>query len=244
MFSAMKSVSINPFRLLCLMGLLLGFNPAIFGGDEGGVSAARLLAVLKHGQLIKETENKFRMKVEEPKNVSMFSLTNATFWTADMDIDSDGRETAMCNPQRDPDFQNELSCGTDIAADETPYFVIPIGKPANSSRRGIRIGQVGAIIYSNQVAYAVFLDECGDSSLIGEASIATARLLGVDPDPKTGGTDGPVTYIVFTGESGRITDPKDYANHARAIEIGVKRAKDLIAQYAETNAVAEPQGKK
>jgi hypothetical protein len=240
----MKSATPNPRRLLCLFGLLLGFNPAAFGGDEGDVSAAQLLVILKHGQLIKETENKFRMDAEKPKNVSMFSLTNATFWTADMDIDSDGRETAMCSKQRDPDFQNELSCGTDIAADETPYFVIPIGKPANSSRRGIRIGQIGAIICSNHVAYAVFLDECGDSSLIGEASVATARLLGVDPDPKTGGTDGPVTYIVFTGESGRITDPKDYANHAKAIEIGVKRARELIAQYAEPNTVPDPQAQK
>jgi hypothetical protein len=66
----------------------------------------------------------------------------------------------------------------------------------------------------------------------------------VDPDPKTGGADGPVTYIVFTGKSGRVTDPKDYANHARAVDIGVKRAKELIAQYAETYAMADPQGQK
>ena len=172
------------------------------------------------------------MDTDKPKDVSMFSLTNATFWTADMDIDSDGRETPLCNKQRDPWFQNELSCGTDIASDETPYFVIPIGKPANAKKRGIEIGQVAAIIYSNQVAYAVFLDECGDKTLIGEASIATARLLGVDSDPKTGGTEGPVTYIVFTGEGGRITDPKDYSNHAKAVEIGVRRAKELVANYS------------
>ena len=68
--------------------------------------------------------------------------------------------------------------------------------------------------------------------MIGEASIATARLLGVDSDPKTGGTEGPVTYIVFTGEGGRITDPKDYSNHAKAVEIGVRRAKELVANYS------------
>jgi len=67
--------------------------------------------------------------------------------------------------------------------------------------------------------------------VIGEASIATARLLNIDADPKTGGTDGPVTYIVFTGTSGRITDPKDYGNHAKAVEIGVKRAQELLAHY-------------
>ena len=41
------------------------------------------------------------------------------------------------------------------------------------------------------------------------ASRASAKLLGMDPDPKTGGTDGPVTYIVFAGATGRIPDPKD-----------------------------------
>lgn len=210
-----------------------------FAGGEGDVTAAQLLALTNHGVLIQETENQFRMDQEKSKNVSVFTLTNATFWTADMDIDSDGRETPLCNKQRDPWHQNEVSCGTDIAADETPYFVIPTGKPANSKKRGIEIGQVAAIIYSNQVAYAVFLDECGDKTLIGEASIATANLLGVDPDPKTGGTDDPVTYIVFTGESGRITDPKDYPNHAKAVAIGVKRAKELLAQYAETKPADE-----
>jgi hypothetical protein len=132
----------------------------------------------------------------------MYSLTNATFWTADMDIDCDGRETPFCNKKTDPDFQGQLSCGTDIAADETPYFVIPIGSPANSRKRGIQIGQIAAILYKERVAYAMFLDECGISSLIGEASCATARLLGINPDPKNGGTDEPVTYIVFTGPSG------------------------------------------
>ena len=233
----------NPFRtglalFLTAIGLFAGGN-SWAAGTEGDVTAAQLLALTNHGVLIPETENKFKMDDGRPHNVSLFSLTNATFWTADMDIDSDGRETPLCNKQRDPWHQNEISAGTDIAADETPYFVIPIGQPANYKKRGIEIGQVAAIIYRNWVAYAVFLDEDGEHDRIGEASIATANLLGVDPDPKTGGTDGPVTYIVFTGESGRITDPKDYSNHKLAVEIGVKRAKELLAQYAAAGSLTD-----
>jgi hypothetical protein len=208
----------------------------VFAGTEGDISASQLRAVLRHGRLIQETENKFQADMEKPKNISMYSLTNATFWTADMDIDCDGRETPFCNKKTDPDFQNELSCGTDISADETPYFVIPIGSPANSKKRGIQIGQVAAILYKDRVAYAVFLDECGISSLIGEASCATARLLGINPDPKNGGTDEPVTYIVFAGPSGRITNKKDYADHAKAVEIGVRSARELIAAYPEVKS--------
>jgi hypothetical protein len=220
---------------LLLAGFVVVSALKSFAGGEGDVTAAQLLALTNHGALISETKNQFRADLEKPKNVSMFSLTNATFWTADMDVDSDGRETPLCSRRRDPDFQNELSCDTDVAADETPYFVIPAGKPANSKKRGIAIGQVAAIVYSNQVVYAVFLDECGVKGLIGEASVATAKLLGVDSDPKTGGTDGPVTYIVFTGASGRITNPKDYANHRLAVEIGVRRAKELVAQYKNSS---------
>jgi len=215
--------------VLVLVGLT--YSLCCRAASEGDVSAAQLLAATKHGELIKETENKFQTDMDKPKNISMFSLTNATFWTADMDIDCDGRETPFCNKQTDPDFQNQLSCDADIAADQTPYFVIPTGSPANSRKRGIEIGQVAAIIYSNQVVYAVFLDECGIRTLIGEASCATARLLGINPDPKNGGTDGPVTYIVFSGPTGRVTDKKDYADHAKAVEIGVRRAKELIGQY-------------
>ncbi len=223
----MVTMKLNLISGLFLIGLFSGCKS--LPGTEGDVSAEKLLALVKHGKIIKETENQFSRSQEQPKNISMFSLTNATFWTADMDIDCDGRITAACNKKTDPDFQNQLSCGEDIAADETPYFVIPGGSPANSAKRDIKMGQVGAIIYKNQVVYAVFLDT-GPKGIIGEASCATAKLLGINPDPKVGGTDGPVTYIVFAGPSGRVKK-EDYANHAKAVEIGVKRAKELLAHY-------------
>ena len=43
---------------------------------------------------------------------------------------------------------------------------------------------------------AVFADE-GPSNIIGEASFATAKALGINPDPSNGGVDSGVTYIVF-----------------------------------------------
>lgn len=217
---------------LFFIGLFIGLNS--WAGSEGDVTASQLMSVIKHGQLIKETENKFQTDDGKPRDVSMYLLTNAVFWTADMDIDCDGRETPACNKNTDPSFQTELSCDADIAADQTPYFVIPTGAPANSEQRGIKLGQIGAILYKHQVVYAAFLDECDASSLIGEASCATAKLLGINPDPKTGGTDEPVTYLVFTGESGRIINKKDFANHAKAVEIGVKRARELVKHYVET----------
>jgi hypothetical protein len=231
---------------LLFIGMLSSLQA--LGETEGDATASQLLAVLKHGVLIKETENKFQNDLDKPLNVSMYGLSNAIFWTANMEIDCDGRETDVCNKGTDPAFQSQTSCGVDIAANETPYFVIPTGSPANSKQRGIEYGQVGAIIYRNQVVYAVFLDECSVPSLIGEASYATAKLLGVNPDPKNGGTDDPVTYVVFTGPSGRITNNKEYGNHLRAVSIGLQRAKELLRSYAEpepaqTVPKKEPTGK-
>ena len=66
--------------------------------------SAENILVIKHGALIKETKNKFQADMEKPKNISMYSLTNATFWTADMDIDCDGRITAACSIRSERDL--------------------------------------------------------------------------------------------------------------------------------------------
>jgi hypothetical protein len=68
----------------------------------------------------------------------------------------------------------------------------------------------------------------------GFCSLAYSRANGKSylHDPGTGGMDGPVTYLAFAGVSGRIADPKDYADHAKVVEIGVRRAKELLADYA------------
>jgi hypothetical protein len=50
---------------------------------------------------------------------------------------------------------------------------------------------VAAIIYNNKVVYAVFADE-RPNNIIGEASYATARALGIDSNPETGGVDSGV----------------------------------------------------
>lgn len=198
---------------------------------EGDVPAAKLLLALKNGVMFPETKNAFQHDMEKPKNTSMYGLKNATYWTADFDVDCDGTETANCNKKRDPWYQNQLSIGVNLKADEVPYFVIPIGSPSNSSKRDIQFGQIAALIHNDQVVYAVFVDECGVSSLIGEGSYAAAKLLGIDPDPNTGGSDGPATFLVFTGPTGRITDRSLYTNHQKAIEIGNARAKELMEAY-------------
>lgn len=55
---------------------------------------------------------------------------------------------------------------------------------------------MAAVIHDGKVRYAV-VGDTGPAAIIGEGSYALARSLGIDPDPRTGGTASGVTYILF-----------------------------------------------
>lgn len=79
-----------------------------------------------------------------------------------------------------------------------------------------------AVIYNNKVEYAV-VGDTGPDKIIGEASYATAKALGIDPDPETGGTDSGVTYIVFKNNQ---TSPIE--SHGAAVTLGDSLAKKFL----------------
>jgi hypothetical protein len=144
-----------------------------------------------------------------------------------MDIDCDGVSTSHCNAGTDPWYQGQTSfltsTGTPFRADSTRYYVIPLPSSRFSYLNAkIKPGSVAAIVYRTKVVYAVFADE-GPSSIIGEASYATARALGINPDPKIGGTDSPVTYIVFTG-----TVPHPVENNTTIDRVGAAAASAFV----------------
>ncbi|WP_432992703.1 ricin-type beta-trefoil lectin domain protein [Dactylosporangium sp. CA-233914] len=133
--------------------------------------------------------------------VAICKSGSAYFWTADMDIDCDGIGTSRCNASTDPWYQAQTSFATStgsyFTSDVTRYYVIPLPSSRfDYGASGIRPGAVAAVVYNNQVAYAVFADE-GPDNIIGEGSYALATALGIDPNPASGGTAGPVTFIVF-----------------------------------------------
>ena len=68
--------------------------------------------------------------------------------------------------------------------------------------------------------------EEGPDNIIGEASYAMATLLGIDPDPATGGTGSGVTYIAFTGPTSVVNKIED---HAEAVRLGQMLAATLLA---------------
>jgi hypothetical protein len=87
---------------------------------------------------------------------------------------------------------------------------------------GIRGGSVVAVIYQDRVQYAV-VGDTGPHEIIGEASYATAKALGIRPDPHGGGTSSGVTYIAF--KNSRVSPIQD---HAAAVTAGERLAREFV----------------
>jgi len=170
---------------------------------KAGPSASQLLARAAKGCKV-VTKGKYKTDDDARATVNICKAGTAFVWKADMDIDCDGIRTKNCNEKTDCCFQNqtsfETSKGKSFQADLTHFYVIPLPSSRFSYKsNGIKPGSVAAVIFNGKVVYAVFADE-GPNDIIGEASFATAKALGINPDPSNGGVDSGVTYIVFPGQ--------------------------------------------
>ena len=192
---------------------------------EGSVSAADLLAKVQGCTQI--SNGKYRTDEETSATVPVCGKNGAVFWKADMDIDCDGQVTSKCNGSTDPWFQDDTafhqSNGQPLNAEKLPYVVVPSSSDIwNYASAGIKGGGVVAVIYHNTVEYAV-VGDTGPSKIIGEASYATAKALGINPDPETGGADSGVTYILF-----KNSQVSPIESHSAAVSLGDQLAKQFI----------------
>jgi hypothetical protein len=87
-----------------------------------------------------------------------------------------------------------------VDARKIPYIVLPLEV---SGKFGIRLGDFAVV--SNQtngrLAYAIYAD-VGPSGKLGEGSMALAKALGLPSNPRDGGVEDGVWFLVFPG-SGR-----------------------------------------
>lgn len=166
-----------------------------------------------------------------PANVAICGFPGAVAWTSELDIDCDGKRTPECNLATDPAYMDQTAAsdsrGDPLDAAALPYVVIP-GRSARFDYRaaGLAMGSIVAVVYDGRVAYGP-LGDVGPQASIGEASYAMAVALGIDPDPRTGGTSDAVRYIAFTGDSSKLVVIED-RNEANSL--GIDRATLLLSQ--------------
>ncbi|MFI9820517.1 glycoside hydrolase family 75 protein [Streptomyces sp. NPDC052013] len=176
---------------------------------EDAVTAADLLAEVR--DCTRVSDGRYRTDQGKPATVPVCGTSEAVFWKADMDIDCDGRPGTHCNARTDPYFSASTafaqSDGRPLSSEKLPFVVVPAPSALWDYRaHGVRGGSVAAVVYGDRVQYAV-VGDTGPTGIIGEASYATAKALGIDPDPQGGGTSAGVTYIVF--KNSRVTPIED-----------------------------------
>lgn len=189
-----------------------------------GPTAAELMAKL--GACKKLSHSPYAKDSGGASTIDVCDLPNAVWFTADMDVDCDGKTTAVCNKTADHSYQNstaaEDSHGQALDASVLPYVVLPgVSSKWSYKASGIGMGSVVAVIYNGQVQYGI-VGDVGPTTIIGEASYAMASALGINPNPASGGTDSGVTYIVFKGAG-----PSANEDHDAAVALGIERAEVL-----------------
>jgi len=140
---------------------------------------------------------------------------------AGMAIDADGSPRAR---RIDPHGSVNTSLRysdrrTSVNAEEVPYIVLPMGK---YQQHGIRLGDM-AIVRNKEngrTAVAVFAD-VGPAHKAGEGSMRLASELGINPNPRNGGTQRKnIEYLVIPG-SGSV--PRNQQElHARLRAYGAR----------------------
>ncbi|MEU3706845.1 glycoside hydrolase family 75 protein [Streptomyces anulatus] len=198
------------------------------GTDTTKVTAAELLAEVRGCARI--SKGAYRTDSGSPRaTVPVCDTADAVFWKADMDIDCDGRRTRACNRKTDPYFLPETafqsSRGEPLDSAVLPHVVVPgPGKVWDYRKSGLTGGSVVAVVYRERVRYGV-IGDTGPTGIIGEASYAMAKALGIDPDPSTGGAESGVTYIAF--KNSRVSPIE---SRQRARNRGAELAREFVGR--------------
>ncbi|GGX32336.1 glycoside hydrolase family 75 protein [Streptomyces lomondensis] len=192
---------------------------------ENPVSAADLLAKVRDCAPV--SRGRYRSDGGAPADIPVCGTRDAVFWKADMDIDCDGRPGPRCNRRTDPYFAASTayaqSDGRPLSAETLPFVVVPAPSGIWDYREhGVGGGSAVAVVYGDRVQYAV-VGDTGPQGIIGEASYATAKALGIRPDPHGGGVPSGVTYIVF--KNTRVSPIED---HAAAVATGERVARRFV----------------
>lgn len=96
----------------------------------------------------------------------------------------------------DPNIPSERNPRRFVDAATIPYVVLP-----PEGFRFARLGDFATVVNlrNGQVSGAIVADESAPDLVMGEGSIALANALGVDSNPRTGGIEHGIAYVIYRG---------------------------------------------
>lgn len=151
------------------------------------------------------------------RNTVLLKLKGGTvFFDAKLGLDADGSPLSKRNPGVTDQSETSLRYPTagkpSVDSDKVPYIVIPGGGFA--AALGIKLGDIAAVVYSDQVVYALVADQ-GPTCKLGEGSIELHErlkhkvcLARNDAHECTrlhdAGIESDVLYFIFPGSKAQI----------------------------------------
>ncbi len=115
-----------------------------------------------------------------------------------------------------------------VNSEKIPYIVLP-ARLAQAT--GTRLGDL-AYVYNraNGKSTAAIYADTGPAGKLGEGSIYLAKQLGIDANPRRGGTEENVVYVVFPGSGNR--QPRLYDEMKKEVEQFLR--KEEIKEFFKT----------
>lgn len=182
--------------------------------DTANLAAAALQKLAGCTEITTATNGRYKLDaVSSVADVKVCSNAGGIHFTADMDIDCDGKATAVCNASTDKSFLPQTagvdSLGNPLDSSVVPYVVVPgVSSRFDYRARGIKMGSLAVVFYKGKLIYGV-VGDVGPTAIIGEASYAMANAHGINPNPSTGGTASGVTYLIFSGPQNVVSKLED-----------------------------------
>ncbi|WP_249227161.1 glycoside hydrolase family 75 protein [Kutzneria sp. CA-103260] len=183
-------------------------------------TAAQVLAgVKKNSTSANQVNSKPHINtMTRAKNVNVYQVATGVYaYGSSLAVDDDGSD-----PDSDPDHQDQTtfqdSNGKQLAAHHVPFYVLGDDCWDRKSpcphffykEHNIKGRQFALMFYKSKVIGAIFGDtqtgndqttSDNDSRELGEASVKSAALLGINSSGTDGGVDNGVTVVIFSGPS-------------------------------------------
>lgn len=105
-----------------------------------------------------------------------------------------------------------------VDAASVPYVVLP-----PEGLKHAKLGDFATILNlkNGKVAGGIVADESAPGLPMGEGSMALARMLGIDPNPRTGGVEKGVAYVIYPGSGN--SEPRSPDQIARISQANFKK---------------------
>lgn len=164
------------------------------GSNEGLPSEKRLFSLKKGGPAVVETF------------VYQTNTGTAIEYIAGMMIDADNKNGK--NTDGDPKFQPRIAFqgAPNLDGQTIPFIVIP--GDFKKSHPEVKLGDYATITYKEKTIHAIVAD-IGPDGVLGEASPAAARSIGVDANGVSGGLQtASVRYTIYAGSGKNYPIPQ------------------------------------